>query len=76
MQHVAFFCSSVENIRKNDTELRFFRNICQLKGFSEDYTFQLYINGQYWNENFVNPEDFIDRGDELQLVLNARLSQW
>ena len=76
VQHVAFFCSSVENVRKNDTELRFFRNICQLKGFTEDYTFSLYINGQDWNENFVDPEDFIKRGTELQLVLDAWLSKW
>ena len=46
VQHVAFFCPSVENVRKNDTELRFFRNICQIKGFSEDYTFSLYVNGK------------------------------
>ena len=76
VQHVAFFCSSVENVRKNDTELRFFRNICQLKGFSEEYTFSLYINGQDWNENFVDPEVFINRGTELQLVLDAWLSKW
>ena len=76
VHHVAFFCPSVENVRKNDTELRFFRNNCHIKGFSEDYTFSLYVNGKDWNENFVEPEEFMNRGADLQLVLDAWLSKW
>ena len=51
MRHICGFSSSfvklefmvgVENVWKIDTERRFFRNICHLKGFSDDYTFSLY----------------------------------
>ena len=61
---------------KNDTKLKFFRSICHVKGFSEDYTFSLYINSKDWNENFVDPEEFINRGAELQPVLDAWLFKW
>ena len=72
------YIKSYKNILRQNEFLRASWTVwnTSLLGFSEDYTFQLYVNGQDWNENIVNPEDFINRGNELQLVLNACLSQW
>ena len=74
----AAYIKSYKNILRQNEFLRASWTVwnTSLLGFSEDYTFQLYVNGQDWNENIVNPEDFINRGNELQLVLNACLSQW
>ena len=72
------YIKSYKNILRQNEFLRASWTVwnTSLLGFSEDYTFQLYVNGQDWNENIVNPEDFINRGNELQLVLDAWLSQW
>ena len=53
-----------------------FRNTCLFKGFSEEYTFALYINGKDWNENPVPLQDFLERGVELKQLLDVWLSKW
>ena len=74
--HLALFCLAIERIRKEQTAITSFRNTCIFKGFSEDYTFQLYINGLDWNENPVVAELYLDRGHELAILLEYLLSQW
>ena len=74
--HLALFCSSIERIRKEQTTITSFRKTCIFKGFSEDYTFQLFINGLDWNENPVVAELYLDRGRELAILLEYWLSQW
>ena len=74
--HVALFCPYVEKNRKDQTSLASFRNSCTFKGFSEEYTFRLFINGYDWNENKVTANDFLERGKDLSLILNAWLEKW
>ena len=54
----------------------FFRNLCISKGFSEDLTFGLFINGYDWNLNPVGASEYLERGSELKLLLDAWLSKW
>ena len=74
--HLALFCSSIERVRKEQTSVTSFRNTCIFKGFSDSYTFQLFINGMDWNENPVKAQDYLDRGRELGLLLDSWLCQW
>ena len=74
--HLAMFCSSIEGLRKEQTSISFFRNTCLRKGFSEEYTFQLFINGYDWNENLVEASEFLDRGRELKVLLDSWLDCW
>ena len=74
--HLALFCSSIERVRKEQTSVTSFRNTCIFKGFSESYIFKLFINGFDWNENPVKAKDYLDRGRELDLLLNSWLCQW
>ena len=75
-EHVAFFCPEVENVRKEQTEISFFRNLCMRKGYSEYETYSMYLNGLDWNENPVELKDYLNRGAELDRVLSAWLSKW
>jgi hypothetical protein len=70
------FCNAIERIRKEQTTITRFRNTCIFKGFSEDITFSLFINGQDWNQNPVEVTEYLDRGVELKLLLDAWLSRW
>ena len=74
--HLAMFCNAIERIRKEQTTITRFRNTCIFKGFSEDITFSLFINGQDWNQNPVEVTEYLDRGVELKLLLDAWLSRW
>ena len=47
-----------------------------LMGFSEDLTFGLFINGYDWNLNPVGASEYLERGSELKLLLDAWLSKW
>ena len=76
VQHLAMFCPLIEKIRKEQTSIASFRNTCLFKGFSEDYTFALFLNGKDWNENPVPLTDFLDRGVELKQLLDTWLSKW
>ena len=76
VSHIAMYCPMVESTRKEKTEITFFRNVCLRKGFTEEYTFSLYINGFDWNENIVDSNDYLKRGAELSLVLENWLSKW
>ena len=73
--HVIFFCPSVERFRR-DFELNFFRTVCQTKGFSEEKTFRLYVNGYDWNEKPVDGNDFASRGLALDTLRGHWLSGW
>lgn len=74
--HLSMFCPSIEMIRKEQSTITSFRNTCLLKGYSEDLTFALYINGQDWNQNPVELSDFLHRGVELKLLMDVWLSKW
>ena len=74
--HLAMFCSSIEKIRKEQTEISLFRNTCLRKGFSEEHTFKLFVNGYDWNENPVEANEFLDRGRELKVLLDSWLDKW
>ena len=74
--HLAMFCSSIEKIRKEQTEISQFRNTCLLKGFSEEHTFKLLVNGYDWNETPVEANEFLDRGRELKVLLDSWLDKW
>ena len=53
-----------------------FRNMCVAKGFSDEYTFELFVNGLDWNENPVPVEVFLARGADLKKLLDSFLSLW
>ena len=76
VSHLALFCPSIEKIRKEQTSIASFRNICLFKGFSEDHTFHLLMNGLDWNENPVEPKDFLMIGKELKLLMDLWLARW
>ena len=74
--HVVFFCPAVEQFRE-ELDLKFFRNICIRKGFSEIKTFSLYVNGHDWNElGVVNDPDFPARGLVMDTIRGHWLSRW
>jgi hypothetical protein len=35
--HVALFCPAIEKLKKEQTVMTFFRNLCRTKGYSDDY---------------------------------------
>ena len=74
--HLALFCPAIEKVRKERTSISSFRNSCIFKGFSEDYTFNLFINGKDWNENPVSSEDYLERGRELEVLTASWLDMW
>ena len=74
--HVALYCPYVERIRSEQTSISLFRNLCIRKGYSEEQTFQFFINGLDWNENPVGASDYLERGKDLEQVMNAWLSLW
>ena len=76
VSHISLFCPSIEKIRSEQTIMTFFRNLCHSKGFSDDYIFELLINGEDWNENPVPFADFMGRGAELKLLLDSWLERW
>ena len=48
-----------------------FRNMCVAKGFSDEYTFELFVNGLDWNELPVPVDVFLARGADLQKLLES-----
>ena len=50
--------------------------IMLLKGFCEDYAFQLNVNGYDCNENLVDAKEFLERGRELKVLLDSWLDRW
>ena len=71
--HVVFFCSAMERYRK-ELDLTLFRTICRSKGFSEEETFSLFVNGYDWNETIVPDTDFPARGLAMDTVRGHWLS--
>ena len=76
VSHLAMFCTSVERVRKEQTSISSFRNLCLFKGFSEELTFDLFINGQDCNQKPVKADDYLERGNELGLLLDSWLAKW
>ena len=73
--HVVFFCPSVEQFRR-DLDLSLFRTVCQSKGFSEEKTFSLYVNGHDWKGNPLVGVDFASRGLVMDTIRGHWLSCW
>lgn len=76
VMHLTFFCHSMELFRRQETTMSSFRNMCVAKGFSEDYVFELFVNGYDWNENPVPIQDFLARGFDLRRLRESFLSRW
>ena len=76
VSHLAFFCPSMEKFRKEETSLGSFRNMCSAKGFSNDHIYDLFVNGDDWNENPVLVGVFLERGVDLKQLLDNFLSRW
>ena len=65
-QHVAFSCSAVEQYRKNETEITFFRNVCRRQNIHEKQAYRRYVTGYDWNGLKVSKKDYTKRGMELK----------
>ena len=74
--HVAFYCPALEHTRKHLTGISSFRNMCSAKNFSEIKICQLFLNGKDWNEVSVDLDVYIERGKDLQAILDDFNSQW
>ena len=65
-RHVAFSCSAVEQYRKNETEITFFRNVCRRQNIHEKQAYRRYVTGYDWNGLKVSKNDYTRRGMELK----------
>ena len=76
VSHIALFCPSIERIRSEQTVMSSFRNMCQVKGITDDDMFELFINGDDWSKKSVAFDDMMSRGCDLKLLLDAWLQRW
>ena len=76
LSHLAFFCPSLEAVRKQETVLGSYRNMCVAKGLDEAQIFEMFVNGEDWNENVIPLSDFLARGGDLKLLLDSFLQRW
>ena len=53
-----------------------FRNMCQVKGITDDDMFELFINGDDWSKKSVSFANMMSRGCDLKLLLDAWLQRW
>ena len=74
--HLALFCPAIETIRSEQTSISSFRNICFLRGCSEDLIFSLLVNGMDSTKALLDRPDFLKRGLELKLLLDSWLARW
>ena len=74
--HVALFCPAIERIRSEQTSFSSFRNVCSLRGCSDDHTFYLLINGLDSTKTLIERAVFLKRGEELKLLLDNWLERW
>ena len=74
--HLALYCPAIERIRSEQTSFSSFRNVCILRGFSEDVIFSLLINGLDSTRTLLQRADFLKRGEELKLLLDSWLARW
>ena len=66
----------MEKFRMEEISLGSFRNMCSAKGFSNDHIYDLFVNGDDWNENPVLVGVFLERGVDLKQLLDNFLSRW
>ena len=76
VSHLTFFCFAVERVRKLQTSLSSFRDMCRLKGFSDDHIFYLFINGLDWEGSPVSLQTYLSRGEGLVTLTKAWLDLW
>ena len=74
--HIAFECLSIERVRKEQTGLRNFVISCVLQGVSSDLMFATYINGKDCFGRILDQEEFLERGSDLQKLMDDWLSRW
>ena len=74
-RHVAFSCLAIENFRKNETEITFFRNVCRRKDIYEKEAFRRYLHGWDWNGLRVPQDEYVRRGAELKRLKKYWLSR-
>ena len=71
VSHLALYCPSLEQVRHNVTGLFSFCNMCHSKQFSENYTFELFVNGLDWNKRpSSSTGQFLQRGMDLKLLMD------
>ena len=76
VMHLALFCPALEHLRRTRTGITSFRNMCQAKNFTNQKIFELFINGEDWNEIPISTELYRERGVELFILWNEFNSRW
>ena len=76
VMHLALFCQASEHLRQTRTGITSFRNMCQAKNFTNQKIFELFINGEDWNEIPISIELYRERGSELFILWNEFNSLW
>ena len=74
--HLALFCPAIEGIRSVQTSLTSFRNVCALRGYSDDAIFSMLVNGLDSTKTLLAKQDYLRRGEELKLLLDSWLARW
>ena len=72
-RHVALVCPGLEEFRREETELTFFRNLCRRKNMTEKETYRRLMNGYDWNGNKVQRAELAQRGGWLRNLKNLWL---
>ena len=67
--HVAFTCSMVEDYRKKETDISFFRNVCRRKNNPVKQAYRRYVTGYDWNGIKVLQGSYAMRGAELKGIV-------
>ena len=67
--HVAFTCSMVEDYRKKETDISFFRNVCRRKNIPVKQAYRRYVTGYDWNGIKVLQGSYAMRGAELKGIV-------
>ena len=67
-QHVAFECPALEDFRRKETEVTFFRNIFRRRQILVKESYRRFVNGYDWNGNKVLRSEMVKRGLELKAL--------
>ena len=76
LAHVVLFCPIVEKIRKDETSLTSFRDLCRLFGIVDEVIFHLVVNGLDHYRQHIPLDLYLARGRGLQIVVDAWLFLW
>ena len=65
---MAFECPALENFRRTETEVTFFRNIFKRRQILGKESYKRFVNGYDWNGNKVVRSELVKRGMELKAL--------